>query len=1245
MNLNSLYGEHAVDFERDLHDAPLFLIVGPTGAGKSTLLDAICLALFGETPRLQKTRGHAEADPANVMSRGTGESWARCEFRKAESGRSVRYRAIWKCRRARGKPDGNPRAPARSIERYDESAAAWQTLGDGQVAKLYDHAFAEVLEGLTVQDFKRSVLLAQGEFSAFLRASTDERASILERLTDTSQYKAIGLAASEMKKERDDAVRQLEHKVSAVERLSEDARRVLLDRQRAATVRHEAASEKRRVIEAALSWLERADLAARDVREAKASLDAAEQASRERDPSRQELERAKRLRPERDRLRALGEQSGQLEALETAQEAANKELKRLGERLAELEENRKISESARAAAEAAQEAAKPTLKKARELSSRLEMHRDTARRAEKDFERAESKRRDAENARTALAAELAKLESEAETKRQFLDAAQARAKKRGVLSKAEKLLGELDAKHNALRQANEELAALEAEILGDQHDRQAIDETIREAVAATAREKSRIAELRESRADAATQERYESRVLELRSALGLLDDASRGTQDGLESTLGKLDSRIKGANEAITLARREAAKLEKARDTLARAELASAVAIARHALDPEEPCPVCGAAPDVRHAKKARVTRNAHVDAGGWAEVDAALEGVRTRIHDLSTELAGLATEKEVAQSKLKDARAREEEALLRASEVVGKKLRTVAAARTALEASIERIRTARRDLESAQTELESLEQGHRDATLRARELDRTLKKLEKSIEKRRSQAQAATEECAQIAGGLGKALGMQPPAEIEPAKRAIRAHLDEAERHLEAIEQARDALDKLNGSVSEKKGDIASLAARIDAATESASQATALGKQANESAAKCESELAALIGDRSIEAYEREREEAVRRARGELEGATAALSETAKERAATLASSTEREKQMVSAREAVGKMQAALERAAREHGLDSIALLREIVLDDDAIKALEDDIARVDQALTAGRAAVGQAQKAVDALAASEPRDVDVSLGRQTLSAACAFVTDVLERAGHEATEARITLEQDDARRRGSEALERALDETRRARDVAKELHELIGVGDGAAFVRFAQLLNLRELLERANTRLRDLAPRFELVTNFELGESDDDLAFSLRDGYHAGETRPLTTLSGGESFLVSLALALALADYGTQKTPIETLLLDEGFGTLDPETLNVAMNALESLAASGLRVGIISHVEILRERIDAQVIVQPTAMGRSSLAIQVLASSAPIARAAPEFRLELSDDASASTPKRSHKKKRARA
>ena len=146
--------------------------------------------------------------------------------------------------------------------------------------------------------------------------------------------------------------------------------------------------------------------------------------------------------------------------------------------------------------------------------------------------------------------------------------------------------------------------------------------------------------------------------------------------------------------------------------------------------------------------------------------------------------------------------------------------------------------------------------------------------------------------------------------------------------------------------------------------------------------------------------------------------------------------------------------------------------------------------------------------------------------------------------------------------------------------------LSSLIGSADGKKFRVFAQGLTLDYLIHLANMQLTQLHARYQLSRN-----ADEVLDLEVIDTWQGDAVRDTRTLSGGESFLVSLALALALSDLVSHKTRIDSLFLDEGFGTLDRETLDIALDALDNLNASGKMIGVISHIEALKERIPVQI------------------------------------------------------
>jgi len=162
-------------------------------------------------------------------------------------------------------------------------------------------------------------------------------------------------------------------------------------------------------------------------------------------------------------------------------------------------------------------------------------------------------------------------------------------------------------------------------------------------------------------------------------------------------------------------------------------------------------------------------------------------------------------------------------------------------------------------------------------------------------------------------------------------------------------------------------------------------------------------------------------------------------------------------------------------------------------------------------------------------------------------------------------------------------------------------QMNELIGSATGNKFRTLAQGLTLQQLVILANEHLQDLAPRYALQP-----VPGSPLALQVFDHDMGDEVRSVESLSGGESFLVSLSLALALASLAADTRQLGFLFIDEGFGTLDPDSLEMALACLDALQADGRQIGVISHVGTLVERIGVQVAVEAVGGGRSQVSIK---------------------------------------
>lgn len=201
-NLNSLVGEWQIDLTHPAFASDgIFAITGPTGAGKTTILDAICLALYGRTPRLNKVTKSGN----EIMSRQTGECFAEVTFET----QFRRYRCHWSQHRARKKPDGELQAPKHEIANADS----------GEIFESKIRGVADQIESATGMDFDRftrSMLLAQGGFAAFLQAAPDDRAPILEQITGTEIYSQISIRVHELQREEREKLNLLQAETAGI---------------------------------------------------------------------------------------------------------------------------------------------------------------------------------------------------------------------------------------------------------------------------------------------------------------------------------------------------------------------------------------------------------------------------------------------------------------------------------------------------------------------------------------------------------------------------------------------------------------------------------------------------------------------------------------------------------------------------------------------------------------------------------------------------------------------------------------------------------------------------------------------------------------------------------------------------------------------------------------------------------------------------------------------------------------------
>lgn len=221
-------------------------------------------------------------------------------------------------------------------------------------------------------------------------------------------------------------------------------------------------------------------------------------------------------------------------------------------------------------------------------------------------------------------------------------------------------------------------------------------------------------------------------------------------------------------------------------------------------------------------------------------------------------------------------------------------------------------------------------------------------------------------------------------------------------------------------------------------------------------------------------------------------------------------------------------------------------------------------------------------------------------NLSEELLAQEVSAATSEKELLGKRIAEINVTLKNDNENRLKRSKLQKALDKTEMEYNKWSHLNNLFGSKDGTRFKKIAESFILGHLLRLANRYLEQFTDRFTLTS------VPGSLVILIEDKYQGKVPFGSNTLSGGESFLVSLSLALGLSQLNTSRNAVDTLFIDEGFGTLDGDYLDSVIDALKKLhKVAGRRVGIISHVQMLADNIDTQILVKRTDPTKSKVEI----------------------------------------
>ncbi|MBF5003883.1 AAA family ATPase [Diaphorobacter caeni] len=1136
-NLNSLKGEWTIDFTAPpLSESSLFAITGPTGAGKSTLLDAICLALYHETPRL----GTQSKSVNDIMTRHTADCSAELEFEV----RGEVYRASWSQRRARDKVDGALQSPQVELAK-----------GDGTVITRHVSEKLKQITDITRLDFPRftrSMLLAQGGFAAFLNANANDRAELLEELTGTEIYGEISQRVYERARDERDKLALMQSRADGMELLSDEQRAAIQEEVAAIGVQHAELSSRTHVLRDQLQWRV-------DVAEGEAAVEAAQQRLQLADTA---IEHAA---PDMQRL-AASEPAQALEPVHTVWQAAHTAVRnavlQLGERQSEL---------------AAQGAAQR-----REHALAFAFARLLDEQAATQLKRLEDERATLIDWSSAHAHHAHLAEHLGAWREQFAQQARAEADIRANERIANDTTAKLDeartrsAQHSQRSEATAKAHAEGQAQLQSLQDKQAL--LLGTHTLAALREQSQRAEKNLSiteRLDESARRQREMKakffdVREQRVDAGQKADAQQSLQLEAQAAQSILNERVADKQRMLE-----------------QEQIIRSLAEHRTNLQPGEACPLCGAHehPAIEHyaqldstATRAELDRLKHAQQQGEKQRrdgDAQLATLQAQAHNLLTREQQLIEEgraNQIAWDELREQIRHDEPLQAKDWELAERLAQALSSAQsqaTALRDQLQSVEAIDQHLHEAgkrQTELTQTVHAAREEALRLQQQVESL--LQKSAEatallsQQRTSLQSRQEQmlAALCSAGFADLAGLPSDAnawlrERDEERRAWQQTQErlqglgiDIERQRATCEQVRAQCDHWSTRAADVTDEIADITSDLNAAQALSDCAaridaiTARTEQLAGSVSELENALARLREDQQT--AEQHWHDAMQRSPFADEAAFFDARLAPEERNQLQTAKQRREQERQVAAELLHTQQTQLTALQARNATEA------------SREALEQDIARME----------------------TESTGLSQQLGGRL-----------------------ATLERDNALRGSQQELLALISSQAGESDTWQRLDALVGSAKGDKFRKFAQGLTLDHLLTLANRQLERLHGRYLLRR-----KSSGELELEIVDQWQADAARDTRTLSGGESFLVSLALALALSDLVSHRTSIDSLFLDEGFGTLDAETLDVALNALDTLNASGKMVGIISHVEGLKDRIATQIRVEKGGgVGHSRLSI----------------------------------------
>lgn len=1249
MRILAIRGQHLASlnkFEVSLSHGPLanaglFAITGPTGAGKSTLLDAMCLALYARLPRIKREKGGYEVstgatgdealpftDCRHIIQRGQRTAYAEVDFLGCDN---KRWRARWEVKTSQR----SSKLPASTTELFELENTNSSSLEIS--CRKTKHKKTETLElirqkvGLSYEQFCRSVLLAQGDFAAFLKASSEERADLLEVMTDTQLYTELSKAAHERAKQEKKVLDDLQGQLRALNPLSDDERRQLETQRKQCEERCRELAQQSGIYAQAQQWYARQDALEAELQRAEEAHDNARQAQQEAEAQRtylNRLDQAHRLRPLYERHAAATRE------LHQAVQKVTETKSRHEHALAALNENRSQAQQAeKKLADIKDEQTKrqPDIAQARDLDAQLKAAQQAASEAKTKLDAAKRELAERKQRLADVKQEYAKVtEAIAQNSRwlkanghlellanqqerwerdlaAYLNISTALAEQK---DREAKLKADLERSLAELEQAQAALRDAEGQLERDKQEREA-----------AVRQLERLTATRSPDARRAARRQLDEKQATLRALKGLAEAAEKAERDRAAAAqeVQAAQMALDEQQQAYEQRQQERAmlkdKLQGHQQDLLLAQATEELAARRpDLLVPGKPCPLCGSTEHPDADKPA--------PAGALvAHLRGEVEAAQQRLNDCTQSLQALHAQVAAQATQMESAHRRQDEAAQAQAQLLADWERqrwpdlptspldpatrsTLDAVSANLDAERDRLEAeeadyekARRERDAAQQAVDQSHERYGQAQAAYQRAANIRQQRDSDLKQCHTQREAQEQQLHRLAADLATVFAGHADwqAQLAADANAFLAQALSQSADWRATSQAQqEALDKQQ----DIECQLAVCQSDVDRAQTTLEQAERDAAARADTCRQLETKRKTLLGGQPTEDFCRMLDAAVAAAEQVFRDAHQKLNVAEREKTRA---QTDYETAQAQWREKSAAAQAAhdeLQARLAETGLSETELDALLAVPQTVQQELRQHLAELDEKVTQ-TAAVRQDKR--QALAEHRQSAVP-TISREDLPAKIQTLEDDYQCTLQTIGQLTEKLRQDDATRQAKQALEAQFAAQETVHRRWAELDAVIGASDGKKFRLFVQNLQFQTLLDHANAYLRRLRQRYHLLP---VPDPEASLELQVRDRDMGDTIRPISTLSGGETFLVSLALALGLAAMNANKVTLQSLFIDEGFGTLDPQSLETALGMLDELQATGCQIGIISHIPELAERIGYRIVVMRTGQGTSQVAV----------------------------------------